>query len=47
MLENDLEQKFYYSTSKLIKSCAIFASILGLGIFCLQYKHPPGVTPLK
>ncbi|MGX7877347.1 rhomboid family intramembrane serine protease [Mesorhizobium sp. ORM6] len=46
-MENDLEQKFYYSTPKLIKSCAIFASILGLGIFCLQYKHPPPLLVLS
>ncbi|UCI06869.1 rhomboid family intramembrane serine protease [Mesorhizobium sp. B1-1-8] len=39
-MESDLEQKFYYSTPKLIKSCAIFVSILGLGIFSLQHKHP-------
>lgn len=41
MLEHDQGQKFYYSAAKLVKPLAIFALVLGIGIFCLQDQHAP------
>ncbi|QKD02028.1 rhomboid family intramembrane serine protease [Mesorhizobium loti] len=41
MLGTDQDQKFYYSSAKLIKSLPIFALLLGLGAFGLHDQHAP------